>query len=133
MRARKARARSHNPLRGSVRFRRPLPSGIRPVPTLTLEGTRAGMILGTAAYMPPEQARGAIVDKRADVWAFGCMLYEMLSGKRLFNGESTTDVLAAVVRAEPDWSALPSGTPPAVRRLLKRCLEKDRKRRLPDI
>jgi eukaryotic-like serine/threonine-protein kinase len=102
-------------------------------PTLTIQGTRAGVILGTAAYMPPEQARGVVVDKRADIWAFGCVLYEMLSGKRAFEGDSITDVLAAVVRAEPDWSALPPTTPAPVRRLLKRCLEKDRKRRLPDI
>jgi eukaryotic-like serine/threonine-protein kinase len=102
-------------------------------PTLTLEATRAGMILGTAAYMPPEQARGAVVDKRADVWAFGCVLFEMLAGKRVFEGGSTTDVLAAVVRAEPDWSALPDDTPASILRLLKRCLDKDRKRRLPDI
>lgn len=100
--------------------------------TLTA-ATEAGTILGTAAYMPPEQARGAGVDKRADIWSFGCVLYEMLSGKRTFQGDSTTDVLAAVVRAEPDWSALPAATPQPVRRLLKRCLEKDRKRRLPDI
>jgi hypothetical protein len=102
-------------------------------PTLTIQGTRAGVILGTAAYMPPEQARGNVVDKRADIWAFGCVLYEMLSGKRAFEGDSITDVLAAVVRAEPDWSTLPAATPAPVRRLLKRCLEKDRKRRLPDI
>ena len=99
----------------------------------TATGTEAGAILGTAAYMPPEQARGAGVDKRADIWAFGCVLYEMLSGKRAFRGDSITDVLAAVVRAEPDWSALPEATPAPIRRLLKRCLEKDRKHRLPDI
>jgi len=102
-------------------------------PTLTIQGTQAGMILGTAAYMAPEQARGAIVDKRADIWAFGCVLYEMLTGVRLFRGGSITDILAAVVRAEPDWSALPAATPTSLRRLLRRCLEKDRKRRLPDI
>ena len=102
-------------------------------PTLTLQSTRPGVLMGTAAYMPPEQARGEVVDKRADIWAFGCVLYEMLSGKRAFEGESITDVLAAVVRSEPDWNALPSTTPAPVRRLLKRCLEKDRKRRLPDI
>jgi serine/threonine protein kinase/DNA-binding beta-propeller fold protein YncE len=101
-------------------------------PTLT-QVTGAGVVMGTAAYMPPEQARGVVVDKRADIWAFGCVLYEMLSGKRPFEGESITDVLAAVVRSEPDWSALPSTTPAPVRRLLKRCLEKDRHRRLPDI
>ena len=102
-------------------------------PTLTIQATGMGIILGTAAYMPPEQARGLVVDKRADIWAFGCLLYEMLSGKRIFEGDSTTDVLAAVVRAEPDWSNLPVETPTPVRRLLKRCLQKDRKRRLPDI
>jgi len=95
--------------------------------------TESGTVMGTAAYMPPEQARGMEVDKRADIWSFGCVLYEMLSGGRAFQGGSTTDVLAAVVRAEPDWSALPAATPAPVRRLLKRCLEKDRKRRLPDI
>ncbi len=102
-------------------------------PTLSMEMTRAGMILGTAAYMPPEQARGETVDKRADIWAFGCLLYEMLTGKKTFSGGSLTDVLAAVIGAEPDWSALPASTPSSIRRLLKRCLEKDRKRRLPDI
>jgi Tol biopolymer transport system component len=83
--------------------------------------------------MPPEQARGTAVDRRADSWAFGCVLFEMLAGNRAFDGESTTDVLAAVIRAEPDWTALPATTPAPIRRLLKRCLEKDRKRRLPDI
>ena len=102
-------------------------------PTLTMQPTRAGVVMGTAAYMPPEQARGAVVDKRADIWAFGCVLYEMLAGKRPFDGESVPDVLAAVMRAEPDWSALPPSTPAPVRRLLKRCIEKDRTRRLPDI
>jgi len=102
-------------------------------PTLTMAATQAGVILGTAAYMSPEQARGLVVDKRADIWAFGCVLYEILSGKRTFDGDSTTDVLAAVVRADPDWSSLPVETPTPVRRLLKRCLQKDRKRRLPDI
>ncbi len=107
-----------------------------PVPgedAATLTATEGGTILGTAAYMPPEQARGMVVDKRADIWSFGCVLYEMLSGQRTFQGDSTADVLAAVVRAEPDWSALPAATPVPVRRLLRRCLEKDRKRRLPDI
>jgi predicted Ser/Thr protein kinase len=102
-------------------------------PTLDLQATLEGVIMGTAAYMPPEQARGAVVDKRADVWSFGCVLYEMLSGKRTFQGDSNTDVLAAVVGAQPDWSALPYVTPAPVRRVLRRCLEKDRKRRLPDI
>ena len=102
-------------------------------PTMTLASTRAGVILGTAAYMSPEQARGVTADRRADVWAFGCLLYELLTGKRMFGGETMTDVLAAVVRAEPDWSALPESTPEPIRRLLRRCLEKDRKKRLPDI
>jgi hypothetical protein len=102
-------------------------------PTLTLEATVAGVILGTAAYMAPEQARGIPVDRRADVWAFGGLLFEMLTGRRAFGGETTTDVLAAVLRAEPDWRTLPDSTPPPILRLLQRCLEKDRKRRLPDI
>ncbi len=99
-------------------------------PTLSILATRAGTLLGTAAYMSPEQARGRPIDKRADIWAFGCVLYEMLVGKQTFSGGSITDVLAAVVRAEPDWSALPAGAP---LRLLHRCLEKDPARRLRDI
>ena len=102
-------------------------------PTLTISPTRDGTILGTAAYMAPEQARGATVDKRADIWAFGVVLYEMLTGKPMFSGETVSDILAGVLRAEPDWSALPADTPPSVRRLLRRCLERDRKRRLRDI
>jgi Tol biopolymer transport system component len=102
-------------------------------PTISALATGGGVILGTPAYMAPEQARGQVVDKRADIWAFGVVLYELLTGNRLFTGDSTTDVLAGIVRAEPDWSALPESTPPAIRRLLKRCLQKDRKRRLPDI
>jgi predicted Ser/Thr protein kinase len=102
-------------------------------PTMTIEQTGVGILLGTAAYMAPEQARGLAVDKRADVWSFGCLLYELLSGKAAFAGASTTDILAAVVRADPDWSALPKDTPAPIVRLLKRCLEKDRKRRLPEI
>ena len=102
-------------------------------PTLSLAATTEGVILGTAAYMSPEQARGMPVNKRTDIWAFGVVLFEMLTGKRLFTGQSTTDILAAVVRANPDFSALPADTPAPIRRLLKRCLEKDRKKRLPDI
>ena len=102
-------------------------------PTLTTPAaTLAGVILGTAAYMSPEQARGRAVDKRADIWAFGCVLYEMLTGLRPFGGDDVTDTIAAVVRADPDWSKLPADTPTAIRRLLRRCLEKDRVRRLPD-
>jgi len=102
-------------------------------PTLTLGATRAGVILGTAAYMSPEQATGSSADKRADVWAFGVVLWEMLTGRRIFEGETVSHTLAFVITKEPDWNALPSSTPPSIRRLLRRCLEKDRKRRLPDI
>jgi Tol biopolymer transport system component/tRNA A-37 threonylcarbamoyl transferase component Bud32 len=102
-------------------------------PTLEHTGTVAGVILGTAAYMAPEQARGKPVDKRADVWAFGVLLWEMLTGRTLFAGETVTDVIAAVVTREPDLAALPSETPPAVRRLLSRCLRKDPRQRLPDM
>ena len=96
-------------------------------------GTEAGMILGTAAYMAPEQARGKAVDTRADIWAFGCVLYEMITGRCAFGGETITDVLAAVVQKAPDWTALPAATPPVIRALLERCLEKDALVRLRDI
>ncbi len=99
-------------------------------PTLSLHATQAGMILGTAAYMSPEQARGHAVDKRADLWSFGVVLHEMLTGTRLFEGTTISDTLAAVLRAEPDWTRLPAETPASMRKLLRRCLEKDRKRRL---
>ena len=102
-------------------------------PTLVGHRTHAGLILGTAAYMAPEQARGKAVDRRADIWAFGVVLYEMLTGKLLFPGEDTTDVLAAVLRQEIDLSGLPSETPAGIRRLLTRCLDRDVKRRLRDI
>src|SRR5262245_51211130 len=103
-------------------------------PTITSPAmTQAGMILGTAAYMSPEQAKGRAVDKRSDVWAFGCVLYEMLTATRAFGGEDVTDTIAAVVRGEPDWTKLPANTPPHIRLLLKRCLEKDRKARVADI
>ncbi len=95
--------------------------------------TRLGVILGTASYMSPEQARGLVVGRSADIWAWGCVLFEMLAGRRAFDGTDTAEVIAAVVRGEADWSRLPSDTPPAVRRLLRRCLEKDPKRRLADI
>ena len=98
-------------------------------PTLTMNATQVGAILGTAAYMSPEQARGRAVDRRTDIWAFGVVLYEMLTGKELFGGDTLTDVLAAVVVREPDWKSLP----PRVQPLLRRCLEKDPKRRLRDI
>ena len=102
-------------------------------PTITSPAmTQRGMILGTAAYMSPEQAKGKPVDRRADIWAFGAVLYEMLTGHRAFPGEDVTDTLAFVITQEPDWTALPGSTPPSVRTLLRRCLEKDRKRRLAD-
>jgi Tol biopolymer transport system component len=99
-------------------------------PTLVQSGTRAGMILGTAAYMSPEQARGRAVDRRADIWAFGAVLWEMLTGTALFAGETITDVLAAVLTRDPDWSALPPSTPPRLAALLRRCIERDPRRRL---
>ncbi|HET7292423.1 MAG TPA: protein kinase, partial [Vicinamibacteria bacterium] len=102
-------------------------------PTLSAQGTRAGVILGTAAYMSPEQARGKAVDKRADIWAFGVVLFEMLTGKRLFSGETTSDVLAAVLTRDPDWAALPAGTPPRIPHLLRRCLERNPRNRLRDV
>jgi serine/threonine-protein kinase len=101
-------------------------------PTLTFAATQAGVILGTAAYMSPEQAKGKAADKRSDLWSFGCVLYEMLTGGRTFDGADASDTMAAVLRAEPDWSALPSGMPPAIRLLLRRCLEKDRRARSVD-
>jgi Tol biopolymer transport system component len=102
-------------------------------PTLAHSGTQAGVILGTAAYMSPEQARGKPVDKRADIWAFGVLLYEMLTGRQLFAGETVSDVLAAVLRQELDWAPVPPGLAPAHRRLLERCLERDPRRRLRDV
>ena len=102
-------------------------------PTMSVAATRAGVILGTAAYMSPEQARGKAVDRRSDIWAFGCVLYEMLTGKRAFKGEDVSDTLAFVITKEPDWAALPPNTPPALRGLLRRCMEKDPKERLHDV
>jgi serine/threonine-protein kinase len=102
-------------------------------PTLSVAFTGAGTILGTAAYMAPEQARGKKVDKRADVWGFGCVLFEMLAGAKAFDGTDATEMIAAVVRGEPAWSALPADTPPAVIALLRRCLQKDPRQRLRDI
>lgn len=102
-------------------------------PTLSLAMTQAGFILGTAAYMAPEQAKQKQVDRRADIWAFGCVLYEMLTGKMAFHGETITDTLAEIIKSEPDWSALPADTPAAVRTLLQRCLKKDARQRLQSI
>jgi eukaryotic-like serine/threonine-protein kinase len=110
------------------------PASASQLPTITTPAmTRAGMILGTAAYMSPEQARGARVDRRADIWALGCVLYEMLTGRRAFDGDTVSDTLAAVLRGEPDWNALPTATPVSVRRLLRRALTKDGNRRLADV
>jgi Tol biopolymer transport system component len=95
--------------------------------------TRAGIILGTAAYMSPEQARGRVVDARTDIWAFGCVLFEMLTGRRPFDGETVTDILGAIIHKEPDWSLLPATLPDSLRRLLERCLAKDQKQRLHNI
>jgi eukaryotic-like serine/threonine-protein kinase len=102
-------------------------------PTITSDHTRSGVILGTAAYMSPEQARGKVVDKRTDIWAFGCVLFEMLTGRRTFPGETVSDTIGAILHTEPDWNALPAGLAPRVRELLKRCLLKDARLRLRDI
>ena len=102
-------------------------------PTLTYAATAAGVILGTAAYMSPEQARGRAVDKRTDIWSFGCVLYECLTGRQVFVGETVSDMIAKILQGEPDWTALPAQTPAKVRDLLHRCLEKDAKKRLRDI
>ncbi len=102
-------------------------------PTMTAEMTQVGLVMGTAAYMSPEQACGKPVDRRTDIWAFGCVLFETLTGKMAFAGDSTTELLAAVIEREPDWAALPATVPDNIRRLLRRCLEKDRRSRLCDI
>ncbi|HYM26326.1 MAG TPA: protein kinase, partial [Vicinamibacterales bacterium] len=99
----------------------------------TIGPTSDGTLLGTAPYMSPEQARGKPVDKRTDIWAFGCVLFEMITGRRAFAGETTSDVIAAILQREPDWSAIPAGTPDGLRALVERCLDKDPKRRLRDI
>ena len=102
-------------------------------PTLSMAATNAGVILGTAAYMSPEQAKGKETDRTTDIWAFGCVLYEMLTGRAAFEGETLGEILGSVFKAEPDWAALPQTTPQAVVSLLTRCLQKDRSRRLRDI
>ncbi|MGI8785792.1 MAG: protein kinase domain-containing protein [Acidobacteriota bacterium] len=107
--------------------------GVSLSPTLTSRGVSEGIILGTAAYMSPEQARGKPLDKRTDIWSFGCVLYEMLTGRKAFGGEAVTDIIAAIVHKDPDWNALPEDTPPRVRDLLRHCLQKDRNQRLRDI
>ena len=112
---------------------RPMSSDPANSPTLTISATREGVIMGTAAYMSPEQARGTAVDKRADIWSFGVVLFEMLTGRITFAGDTISDTLASVLKTDPDWSALPADTPAPIRKLLRRCLERDRKRRLHDI
>ena len=104
-------------------------------PTITSPAmmTGVGVLLGTAAYMSPEQAKGRPADKRSDIWAFGCVLFEMLTGTRPFDGEDVTDVMVAVLSKEPDWNALPARVPGSIRALIRRCLEKDRRKRVADI
>jgi len=102
-------------------------------PTLTRQGTQAGVILGTAAYMSPEQAKGKLVDKRADIWAFGAVFYEMLTGRRAFDGNDFSEILASVIKTEPEWDLLPGDLPSTLRAYLKRCLEKDPRKRVRDI
>ena len=102
-------------------------------PTMTYAGTVAGVILGTAAYMSPEQARGKSVDRRTDIWSFGCVFFECLTGRKTFSGETVSDIVARILQTEPDWDTLPTKTPERVVALLRRCLEKDAKRRLRDI
>ena len=102
-------------------------------PTLTAAATQMGVIMGTAAYMSPEQASSETADKRSDIWSFGVVLFEMLTGQRVFAGKTVSHVLGAVLQVEPTWDALPVPTPPPLKKVLKRCLEKERKRRLRDI
>jgi eukaryotic-like serine/threonine-protein kinase len=103
------------------------------MPTVTIEGTREGTIIGSPTYMSPEQARGQVVDKRTDIWAFGCVLFEMLTGTRAFRGETVSETLADVMKSEPRWLALPPDTPANVRHIIQRCLEKDPRQRVRDI
>jgi eukaryotic-like serine/threonine-protein kinase len=118
---------------GLAKALEPVAGDVSQSPTITnAMMTRVGVLLGTAAYMSPEQARGKPVDKRSDVWAFGCVLYEMLTSKQAFRGDDITETLASVVRAEPDWEVLPADTPPNIRTLLFRCLQKDTKNRVRD-
>jgi len=102
-------------------------------PTISEIASRTGVILGTAAYMSPEQARGKPLDRRTDVWSFGCLLYEMLTGKISFGGDTVSDTIARILEREPEWQALPEKTPQGVRQVLRRCLQKDPQRRLHDI
>ena len=115
---------------GSVRLQADLSAS----PTITTPAmTQIGVLLGTAAYMSPEQAKGRPADKRSDVWAFGCVFYEMLTGQRAFADDDISETLAAVLKSEPDWSRVPSDIPTAIRTLVQRCLVKDRRQRVADI
>src|SRR5215510_9043743 len=96
-------------------------------PTMSIQATAAGVILGTAAYMSPEQARGKAVDTRTDIWAFGVVLFEMLAGRRPFDGDGISDIVAGILKSEPAWQAMPAATPAAIQRVLRRCLQKDRR------
>src|SRR5262249_13558752 len=107
--------------------------GGTPPSRLSMSATQPGLVVGTAAYMSPEQARGQTVDKRTDIWAFGCVFFEMLTGRVAFSGETLSDTLSAILERDVLWDQLPAATPPSIRRLLRRCLEKDPKRRLHDI
>jgi serine/threonine protein kinase len=118
---------------GLAKAQAPAQGSAEDSPTLTVSATQPAMILGTAAYMSPEQASGKTADRRADIWSFGAVLYEMLSGGRAFAGESVSDTLATVLKLEPDWKALPAETPASIRRLIQRCLRKDRKQRVQAI
>jgi eukaryotic-like serine/threonine-protein kinase len=133
-------AKALDPARDSGLSHRPQGAGLKAQanlsnsPTITSPAmTELGMILGTAAYMSPEQAKGRSVDERTDIWAFGCMLFEMLTGRRAFPGDDVSDTLASILKSEPDWSALADTTPPSLRRLIRRCVSKDLATRLPDI
>src|SRR5262249_49733250 len=109
------------------------PEDLSNSPTLVSAASRTGVILGTAAYMSPDQARGKAIDKRSDIWAFGWVLYEMLSGTQAFGGDSVSDIIANTLDHDPDWSKLPSNTPSLVRTLLRQCLTKSAADRLHDV
>jgi Tol biopolymer transport system component len=118
---------------GLARIVEPETNDLSVSPTLTARATQAGVILGTAAYMSPEQAKGRVADKRSDVWAFGCVLFELLSGRRAFDGEDVSDTLANILKTEPDWTLLPADVPGTLRRVLSHCLDKDRRARIPEV
>src|SRR3990172_2348583 len=109
------------------------PADLSQSPTLTREGTEHGVILGTASYMSPEQARGQALDRKTDIWSFGCVLYEALTGRKAFPGQTVSDIIASILARDPDWNALPERTPLKIRDLLRRCLRKEPHRRLRDI